>query len=531
MSGVFKSPYFGKDVVSSIVVFLVALPLCMGIAIASGVPPAAGLITGIIGGLVAGALSGAPLQVSGPAAGLTVLVWQLVQEHGIEALGVAVVLAGAIQITAGLLRCGPWFRAISPAVISGMLAGIGVLIFASQFHIMVDDQPRGSGIQNLLSIPQAIYKGIFPLDGSSHHIAAALGILTIAVILGWSRFAPQKLHMLPGPLVAAVVATAAAAIWRLPVKYVDVPESLLGAVNAPTLETFARFLNQNLIIEAVALAFIASAETLLSVTAVDQMHTGPRANYDRELTSQGVGNMLCGMLGALPMTGVIVRSSANVEAGARTRLSTILHGVWLLAAIVAAPALLRSIPTAALAAILVYTGYKLVNPAKVRMLANIGRSEVAIYFATLSGIVLTDLLTGVVLGLALAAGKLLYTFSHLVVDIERSEGRADIHLRGAATFLRLPKLAAAIESVPLKNEVHIHFEEVDYIDHACLELIANSQKLREKAGARFVFEYEELAQRLHRPASLAAGKNNNAAGKNNNLIASRSRDRQGAVSL
>ncbi|MFV2070311.1 MAG: SulP family inorganic anion transporter, partial [Pirellulales bacterium] len=149
-----------QDLLASIVVFLVALPLCMGIAIASGVPVAAGLITGIVGGIVVGVLAGAPLQVSGPAAGLTVIIYSLVRDHGLEVLGIAVLIGGAIQLTAGLLRCGRWFRAVSPAVIHGMLAGIGVLILSSQFHVMVDDSPRGSGIQNLLSIPEAIRKGL-----------------------------------------------------------------------------------------------------------------------------------------------------------------------------------------------------------------------------------------------------------------------------------------------------------------------------------------------------------------------------------
>ena len=261
------SSTLSKDLIASIVVFLVALPLCMGIAIASGVPPAAGLITGIIGGIVAGALSGAPLQVSGPAAGLTVLVWQLVQEHGLEALGAAVVLAGIIQVAAGILKFGQWFRAMSPAVIYGMLAGIGVLIFASQFHIMVDSEPRGGGIANLLAIPEAIYKGVIPVDGSSHHIAAAVGLITIGGILAWARFAPPALHMIPAPLVAAACATLVAAIMQLPIKYVNVPESQLGAIRVPGANAFAGLLNSDLLIQAIALAFIASAETLLCVTA------------------------------------------------------------------------------------------------------------------------------------------------------------------------------------------------------------------------------------------------------------------------
>src|SRR5262245_33379922 len=164
---------------ASVVVFLVALPLCMGIAIASGAPPSAGLITGIIGGLVAGALAGAPLQVSGPAAGLAVIVYEIIQRHGFSALGPILILAGALQLLAGALRVGQFFRAMAPAVVYGMLAGIGILIFGAQFHVMVDDKPRENGLANLLSIPESIQKGIFPVDGSSHHIAAILGLVTI----------------------------------------------------------------------------------------------------------------------------------------------------------------------------------------------------------------------------------------------------------------------------------------------------------------------------------------------------------------
>jgi len=511
---VFNKQTFLWDSIASLVVFLVALPLCMGIAIASGVPPAAGLITGMIGGLVVGAISGAPLQVSGPAAGLTVLVWQLVQDRGIEVLGPAVLAAGTIQLLAGLLRFGQWFRAISPAVIYGMLAGIGVLIFASQFHIMVDDRPRGSGVANLLSIPEAIYKGVFPLDGTSHHIAAAIGLLTIITIVLWGRFAPRKLHMLPGALIAAAIATIVAALMRLPVNYVRVPERIADAIHLPSAGALAQLLQPELLTAAVALAFIASAETLLCATAVDQMHTGPRANYDRELAAQGIGNMLCGLAGALPMTGVIVRSSANVEAGARTRLSAMLHGLWLLAAVLAGPTVLSSIPTAALAAILVYTGYKLINPAKVRVLAAAGRSELVIYFATVIGIVVTDLLTGVLIGFSLAVLKLLYTFSHLEIRVDRAGDRFDLRLYGAATFLRLPKLAAAIESVPLNAELHLHLEGLEYVDHACMDLIANARNLREKTGSTLAVEFDQLEQRFRRRLSGKPVSNASAVGSN-----------------
>ncbi|MBL8234728.1 MAG: SulP family inorganic anion transporter, partial [Bryobacterales bacterium] len=231
---------FRQDFLASVVVFLVALPLCMGIAIASGVPPAAGLLTGIIGGLIVGSFSGAPLQVSGPAAGLVVIVFKLVQDHGVAMLGPVVLLAGAFQMLAGALRMGQWFRAITPDVIYGMLAGIGVLIFAGQFHVMLDDKPRASGLENLLSIPEAIYKGIFPIDGSPHEIAAIVGLSSILILVLWTKFRPAAMKFIPGALVAVLTASTVAAIQGLEMKYVDVPASLLAAIQIPTLESLQK---------------------------------------------------------------------------------------------------------------------------------------------------------------------------------------------------------------------------------------------------------------------------------------------------
>src|SRR5687768_3124165 len=242
-----------------------------------------------------------------------------------------------------------------------MLGGIGVLILASQFHIMLDAQPRGSGLANLAAIPESIYKGIFPLDGSVHHLAAMVGMVTICTMILWMKFRPHGFKLVPAPLVGVMAGTAVAVILGMPIKYVAVPANLLDSLTLATPGSLGLLARWDFLLEAAALAFIASAETLLSTAAVDQMHRGPRANYDRELAAQGVGNMLCGVLGVLPMTGVIVRSSANVEAGAVTRRSAIFHGVWILALVVGAPSLLSYVPTAALAAILVYTGYKLLK--------------------------------------------------------------------------------------------------------------------------------------------------------------------------
>jgi len=491
----------GRDVLASIVVFLVALPLCMGIAIASGAPPALGLVTGIIGGLVVGSLAGSPLQVSGPAAGMAVLVYQLVQEHGLVMLGVVGLLAGALQVLAGVLRLGQWFRAISPSVIHGMLAGIGVLILASQIHVMLDDAPRASGLRNLAAIPEAVIK-VFPMDGSVHHLAAMAGLVTIASIVLWNRFRPKRMALIPGPLIGVIAGTLFALAFALPIAQVALPETLASGLNIPTPEALAGIADPAILTLGLVFAFVASAETLLCATAVDKMHIGARTDYNKELRAQGIGNLLCGALGALPLTGVIVRSAANVEAGATTRLSAILHGAWLLLAVVAFPFVLNAIPTSVLAAILVYTGYKLINIAQIRKIAEFGRQELAIYFVTLIGVVAIDLLTGVILGFVLATLKLVYTFSHLEIRTTREEAtnRIDLWLTGSATFFSIPQLSQVLENAPFGSEVHIHVEKLDYIDHACLEMLSSWEKLHQSTGGTLIVEWSELVERYGRRA-------------------------------
>lgn len=505
-----KSGWFvhaGRDLLASVVVFLVALPLCMGIALASGVPVERGLITGIVGGLVVGLLAGAPLQVSGPAAGLTVLVLEAVHSFGLEALGIIVFGAGLFQILAGILKLGPWFRAISPAVIQGMLAGIGVLILASQFHGMFDQKPVGTGVQNLLAIPGALWAAVTGQNGPSHQVAAFLGLMTIAIMGAWN-VVPKRLKLIPGSLVAVLAATLLAALFQLPVQHVSVPANILQDVDLPTLGDLGRLMNPSLLMTALAIGLIASAETLLSATAVDQMHQGPRTHYNRELFAQGVGNAICGLLGALPMTGVIVRSSANVQAGAQTRLSTILHGGWLLLFVALLPFLLNLIPLASLSAVLVYTGAKLVNIKAMRAIAAFGKTELAIYAVTMGAIVVTNLLEGVLIGLGLSALKLLYTFAHLELDlkVDAETRQATLTLDGSATFLRLPKLASALDRVPPSSELRVRFEGLRYVDHACLDLLMNWEKQHMATGGRLDLSWGDLHHRYHRqrPSALRA---------------------------
>lgn len=520
--------HFRSDLLSSLVVFLVALPLCIGIAVAVGVSPARALITGIIGGLIVGWFTGAPLQVSGPAAGLFVIVADLLAKgraeylashqssmsdaaidaaamnYSLTVLGICVFLAGLIQIAAGWLRLGQWFRAVSPAVIKGMLAGIGVLILISQFHVMLDHQAMWHGekaheaLQYLATIPEAILKCFSSDTTDNHHLAALTGILTISCFVLWPGLAPKRLKFLPGALVGIVAATLFATVTHLQVQRLEVPANMLAEVTLPAAVWLDLLTSSMVWSGALVIALVASAETLLCATAVDQMHRGPRTKYDKELKAQGVGNVICGFLGALPMTGVIVRSSANVNSGAKTRLSTILHGFWLLLFVVAIPFVLTYIPRSALGALLVYTGFKLVNVKDIKSLWRTSRGEFAIYLATLFMILCTDLLIGVLVGIALSAIKLLVRFSNLRIRIHTTPGsrNAILELQGAATFLSLPKLASELENVPAGADLRVDFTKLTYIDHACLELLYDWAKQHASFGGQLVIDWDGLQSRF-----------------------------------
>ena len=483
-----------RELLASVVVFLVALPLCMGIAIASGMPPAKGLITGIIGGLVVGWLAGSPLQVSGPAAGLAVLVFELVRQHGIAMLGPILLLAGFLQLVAGRLRLGCWFRVTAPAVVYGMLAGIGVLIVLSQVHVMLDGVPKPSGLDNLSGFPAAVAQAIPSLGWQ----AGLLGLSTMLVMWTWDKWRPQKLRFVPGALLGVGLTTGASLLLALQVKRVEVPNNLAEAIDWLRPADLLNLADPNLLIAAFAVAFIASAETLLSAAAVDRMHNGQRSDFDKELTAQGVGNMLCGIVGALPMTGVIVRSSANVQAGATTRFSAIFHGVWLLAFVLLLSSVLQSIPIASLAGVLVYTGFKLVDLKAFRGLARYGRMPMFTYAATALAIIFTDLLTGVLVGFGLTLAKLAWKASRLkisLVDLPQAN-EMELRLNGAATFLKVPALTQILAQVPAGNTLHVPLNYLSYIDHACLELFEEWGRANAAKGSKLMIEPRGLKRRL-----------------------------------
>ncbi|CAM5605659.1 Transmembrane transporter OS=Streptomyces glaucescens OX=1907 GN=SGLAU_25945 PE=3 SV=1 [Streptomyces glaucescens] len=458
-----KNPYLRQDFAASLVVFLVALPLCVGVAVASGVPAELGLITGIVGGIVTGLLPGSSLQVSGPAAGLTVLVFEAVQEFGLPALGVIVLAAGLLQLVMGALKLGRYFRAISLSVVEGMLAGIGLVIIAGQLYAAAGLKAPASGVDKILGLPGAAVDAF----GSTDALASlAVGAGTIAVMVGWKKL-PKQAQSVPGALAAVALATVATLALSLPVATVEV-NGLLDSVQPPGLDAFGELASPALLGTVLAFTLIASAESLFSAAAVDRLHDGPRTQYDKELMAQGAGNAVCGALGALPMTAVIVRSSANVAAGARTKASRVLHGVWLLLFAALLPSALALIPLPALAGILVHAGWKLIPFRQIAALWRGHRGEALILVVTAVSIVAVNMFEGVLIGIALSVVKTAWEASHVKLEVvDKGAGPVQACLSGNATFLRLPKILGSLESLPQDRPVELDLSGLHHLDHAC----------------------------------------------------------------
>ncbi|MFJ4584772.1 SulP family inorganic anion transporter [Streptomyces echinatus] len=473
-----RFPYLRQDFAASLVVFLVALPLCVGVAVASGVPAELGLVTGIVGGLVTGLMRGSSLQVSGPAAGLTVLVFEAVKEFGLPVLGVIVLLAGLLQMAMGLLRLGRYFRAISVSVVEGMLAGIGLVLIAGQLYPALSAKAPDSGLGKIAGLPGA-FRDAFGDGDALASLAVCAG--TIAVLLLW-KHTPAKVRAVPGPLAAVGLATLATLALSLPVATVEV-RGLLGSVQPPPLSAFGELAGVGLLGTVVAFTLIASAESLFSAAAVDRLHSGPRTQYNRELLAQGVGNTVCGLLGALPITAVIVRSAANVQAGARTKASRVLHGVWLLLFAALLPDVLAYIPIPALAGILVHAGAKLVPVRALAALWREHRGEALVLAVTAVSIVAVSMFEGVLIGLALAVVKTAWEASHVKLEVvDKGAGPVEAYLAGNATFLRLPKILDSLESLPQDRPVRLDLSGLHHLDHACRTALENWAARHSAAG-------------------------------------------------
>ncbi|QLY29182.1 SulP family inorganic anion transporter [Nocardia huaxiensis] len=465
------------DLPASIVVFLVALPLSLGIAVASDAPIAAGLIAAVVGGVVVGLLGGSPLQVSGPAAGLTVVVAETINQFGWKTACFITVGAGALQIVFGLSRIARAALAIAPVVVHAMLAGIGITIALQQLHVLLGGASHSTALQNIVQLPGELTS----LHGDDFFI----GAVVIAIMLGW-KYVPGKVRVVPGPLVAILVATVLSLVLPGNVERIVLSGSLFDAIGLPDVPSG----NWGAVALAVlTIALIASVESLLSAVAVDKMHTGPRTNFDKELVAQGAANMTSGLLGGLPVTGVIVRSATNVQAGAKSKASAFLHGIWVLVFSVALAGLVQQIPKSALAGLLIVVGIQLVKLAHIKLAHRTG--DLLVYVVTVLGVVFLNLLEGVLIGLLLAFALLLWRVVRVSVTAGPVAGteRWMVSIDGTCTFLALPKLSAQLSRVPAGVDVLVELS-VDFLDHAAYEAIHDWARQHENNGG--TVEYVEL---------------------------------------
>ncbi|MGH3840347.1 MAG: SulP family inorganic anion transporter [Pseudonocardiaceae bacterium] len=468
------------DLPASLVLLLIAIPLSLGIALASGAPVMAGLIAAAVGGIVAGLLGGSRLQVSGPAAGLTVIVADLIAKYGWGAMCAITAAAGVLQVIFGVSRVARAALAISPAVVHAMLAGIGITITLGQLHVLLGGAAQTDAITNIAELPGQIME--------IHYPAALVGLAVIAVVLLWPRVPGPLLHI-PAPLVAVVGMTALASVLALQVERVALPGSLLDSVRLPELPGGSW---GGVLTGVLTVALIASVESLLSAVAVDKLTTGGPTNFDRELVGQGTANTLSGLLGGLPVTGVIVRSSANVAAGARTKASAVVHGVWVIVFAVLFVGLIELIPLAVLAGLLVVIGLRLVKLAHLRTAHRQG--ELTIYLITVTAVVLLNLLEGVLIGLGLSLLMVLRRVVRSRVHAQRvSPGSADapacwqVVVEGTLSFLSVPRLSRVLAQVPRGSHVVVEML-VDYVDHAVYEHLAGWQAQHEASGGTVVVD-------------------------------------------
>lgn len=474
-----------KDLPASIVVFFVALPLCLGIALASGAPLFAGLIAGMVGGIVVGAVSGSQIGVSGPAAGLTVVVLGAIATMGsFENFLLAVVIGGLIQVLLGIFRAGVIGYYFPSSVIKGMLAGIGIIIFWKQIPYAL-----GLGDSALIPSGESILSGIASLASRVSPGSLVVTGLALAILLLWEKVLVKKssfFKIVPGPLVAVVAgvcyqifvgSASTLGIDGTQLVNVPIPESAAEFFGQFSFPNFAVITSSDVWITGATIAVVASLETLLCVEATDKLDPQKRVTpTNRELIAQGTGNMVSGLIGGLPITQVIVRSSTNIQAGGRTKLAPIMHGLFILSSIILIPTFLNQIPLAVLAAILFIVGFKLAKPAIFKQQFKLGKSQFLPFVITTFGIVFTDLLVGIALGLAVGVVVILlnnYKNSHFLHIEDKSNGKHKIKMTLAeeVTFLNKGAILRELNNLPENTFLELDVRKTKVLDYDILEIL------------------------------------------------------------
>ena len=480
---------------SGIVVFLVALPLCLGIALASGAPPLSGIIAGIIGGIVIGFFSNSQLSVSGPAAGLAAIVLDYITKLGaFEIFLCAGIIAGFLQLVLGFLRAGSISSYFPNNVIEGMLAGIGVIIILKQIPHAVGYDQDYVGNTTLFAESYNVMEYLQNLMSSVHLGAILITLISLAILIAWDKIPSlKKLKMLPGALVAVVVSIILNELFKggnLEIMaehlvVLPVPETADDFKNFITFPNISGFLDYQVWIAGATIAIVASIETLLCIEAADKMDTHKRiTDTNNELRAQGIGNLVSGIIGGLPITSVVVRTSANANAGATSKLSSIIHGILLLICVLAIPFLLNKIPLATLAAVLLIVGYKLANPDKLKHFWKKGKRQFIPFIATVLAVVIFDLLKGVGIGLAISIYYILQGNMKRAYYYSREElhdaDEITIDLAEEVSFLNKAAIKKTLKNVEEDSKVTIDATNTEYIAHDVLELIEDFANVRAK---------------------------------------------------
>lgn len=489
-----------SDLPASIVVFFVALPLCLGIALASGAPLFSGLIAGIIGGVVVGALSGSTVGVSGPAAGLAAIVLTAIGAlGGYQNFLVAVVLGGVIQLVFGILKAGIIGYYFPSSVIKGMLTGIGIIIILKQIPNFFGYDEESAWDLEFFEIDGGnTFSELFTMLSNIQPGAALVGIVSLALLIFWDKVLSKKskiFQLIQGPFVVVVLGILfhivfqgheVLAIEGSHLVSVPIPEStsdFFGQFSFPNFSVITRI---DIWVTAFTIALVASLETLLCVEATDKLD--PHKNVtptNRELLAQGTGNILSGMIGGLPVTQVIVRSSANIQSGGQTKLSTIIHGLFLLISVIAIPRLLNMIPLSVLAAILLVVGYKLAKPALFKTMYKLGWKQWAPFIITVVGIVFTDLLYGISLGLIAGVVVILlksYQNSHFLHIEDKSNGKHKIKMTFAeeVTFFNKGAILKELHSLPKDTYLELDLLKTRYLDNDIIEILEDFASIAEE---------------------------------------------------
>ncbi|MBY0349280.1 MAG: SulP family inorganic anion transporter [Hydrotalea flava] len=485
MKNYFRSA--GKDIPASIVVVLVALPLCLGIALGSGAPLFSGIIAGIVGGIVIGLLSGSHLSVSGPAAGLTVIVATAIAKLQVyEAFLLAVVIAGILQVVLGFIKAGILGDYVPNAVIKGMLAAIGILLILKQMPHLAGYNSDFIGDKSFKEAnSQNTFTAFENFASKINEGALLIGVVALLILIVWDGWIVKKIkkvQLIPGALLAVIAGTFMNEYFKTSIPFIalqsnhlvtlPVAKDVISFLSFFTFPDWSFITNKEVWIAAVTIAIVASLETLLSIEAIDNLDPLKRATpTNRELKAQGVGNLISGLIGGIPVTSVIVRSSANVYAGAKTKLSAILHGLLLLLFVLFIPEIINHIPLSALAAILIFTGYKLAKVSLFKEFYKKGLDQFIPFVVTILAILLTDLLIGILIGCGVALFFLIRSNFHSAVLVVNDTNNYLIRLRKDVSFLNKPIIKQKLEEIPENSFVLIDITRADFIDKDVIEEI------------------------------------------------------------